>query len=52
MVRAYRILEVDDLAADALKVLRLNYPQHPDLALLDAPGGYPADQSPPFWKFW
>lgn len=52
MVRAYRILEADDLAADALKVLRLNYPQHPDLALLDAPGGYPADQSPPFWKFW
>ncbi|MGB5474490.1 MAG: outer membrane protein assembly factor BamD [Gammaproteobacteria bacterium] len=52
MVRAYRILGSDDLAADALKVLRLNYPQHPDLALLESPGGYPADQSPSFWKFW
>ena len=52
MVRAYRILHTEELAADALKVLRLNYPQHPDLALLDAPGGYPADQSPSFWKFW
>jgi len=52
LVRAYRILEADDLAADALKVLRLNYPQNPDLALLESPGGFPADQSPPFWKFW
>ncbi len=52
MVRAYRILGADDMAADALKVLRLNYPQSPDLALLDAPGGYPADQSPSIWKFW
>ncbi len=52
MVRAYRKLGADELAADSLKVLRLNYPQHPDIALLDAPGGYPADQPPSFWKFW
>ncbi|MEZ5542460.1 MAG: outer membrane protein assembly factor BamD [Pseudomonadota bacterium] len=52
MVRAYRILGANDLAADALKVLRLNYPEHPELARLDAPGGYRADQSPSFWKFW
>jgi outer membrane protein assembly factor BamD len=52
MVRAYRQLGADDLANDALKVLRLNYPDHPDLALLEGPGGYPADQPPPFWKFW
>lgn len=52
MVRAYRFLDADDLAADALEVLRLNYPQNPDLARLEAPGGYPADQSSPFWKFW
>jgi outer membrane protein assembly factor BamD len=52
MVRAYRKLGANDLADDAMKVLRLNYPKHPDVALLDAPGGYPADQSPSFWKFW
>jgi outer membrane protein assembly factor BamD len=52
MARAYRQLGADDLANDAIKVLRLNYPEHPDLARLDTPGGYPADQSPPFWKFW
>jgi len=52
MVRAYRRLGADDLAEDAMKVLRLNFPQHPAVALLDAPGGYPADRQPPFWKFW
>jgi len=52
MVRAYRKLGADDLADDAMKVLRLNFPRHPDVALLDAPGGYPADRPPPFWKFW
>jgi len=34
MVRAYRKLDVNDLAEDALRVLRLNYPDHPDLAEL------------------
>lgn len=52
MVRAYRQLGASDLADDAMKVLRLNYPDHPDVALLEKPGGYPEDQSPPFWKFW
>ncbi len=52
MVRAYRQLGARDLADDAMKVLRLNYPQHPDVARLDSPKGYPSDQSPPFWKFW
>ncbi len=52
MVRAYQQLGARDLADDALKVVRLNYPQHPDLALLSSPEGYPADQSPSFWKFW
>jgi outer membrane protein assembly factor BamD len=52
MARAYRLLGADDLANDAIKVLRLNYPDNPDLALLEAPGGYPADQPPPFWRFW
>ncbi len=35
LVRAYRELDVDDLAADALRVLRANYPDHPELARLD-----------------
>ena len=52
MARAYRLLGADTLADDAMKVLRMNYPDHPDLARLEAPGGYPDDQSPPFWKFW
>jgi outer membrane protein assembly factor BamD len=52
MVRAYRQLGANDLADDAMKVLRLNYPHDPDVARLDSPAGYPADQSPPFWKFW
>lgn len=30
MVRAYREMGLDDLAADALRVLRANYPNHPD----------------------
>ena len=31
MARAYRVLELDDLADDALRVLELNYPNHPDI---------------------
>ncbi len=31
MARAYRILEMQDLAEDALRVLELNYPTHPGL---------------------
>ncbi len=52
MVRAYRALDANELAEGSLKVLRLNYPQHPDLARLESSGGYPADQSSPFWEFW
>lgn len=32
MVKAYRLLKLDDLADDALRVLRLNYPNDPQLA--------------------
>ncbi len=35
LVRAYRELDADDLADDALRVLRLNYPDHPELARLE-----------------
>ena len=53
MARAYRIMGVDDLADDAIRVLRLNYPDNPDLALLDDPRGYKRDQEEPrWWKFW
>lgn len=34
MVRAYRKLGMDDLADDALRVLRLNYPDNPDIPAL------------------
>lgn len=34
MVRAYRQLDLDGLAGDALRVLELNYPDHPELAAL------------------
>jgi len=31
MARAYKVLEMDDLSADALRVLELNYPAHPEI---------------------
>ena len=38
MVRAYRVMGLDDLAADARRVLQMNYPDHPVVASLgDAP---------------
>jgi outer membrane protein assembly factor BamD len=53
MVRAYRKLGVADLEADAMRVLRINYPDNPDIALLEDPRGYEvARQGPSFWKFW
>lgn len=32
MVKAYKVMEMDDLANDALRVLELNYPNHPGIA--------------------
>ena len=34
MIRAYNRLGVEDLAGDALRVLEMNYPDHPDLPAL------------------
>jgi len=31
MAKAYKVLEMDDLSADALRVLELNYPGHPGI---------------------
>jgi outer membrane protein assembly factor BamD len=31
MAKAYRILEMDELSNDSLRVLKLNYPNHPGL---------------------
>ena len=31
MAKAYRVLEMEDLANDALRVLKLNYPNHPGI---------------------
>jgi len=32
MAKAYRLMDLDDLSADALRVLELNYPDHPGIA--------------------
>ena len=31
MAKAYKVLEMDDLSADAVRVLQINYPNHPGL---------------------
>ena len=31
LAKSYKVLELDDLAADALRVLELNYPNHPGI---------------------
>jgi outer membrane protein assembly factor BamD len=36
LVKSYKILELNDLAADALSVLELNYPDHPRLLEIKA----------------
>lgn len=35
MAQAYRVLEMKDLSADALRVLKLNYPEHPGIAQVE-----------------
>ena len=54
MTRAYRILGVDDLADDAFRVLKLNYPERPEVAWLEDPRGYEKAQkrSGSWWRFW
>ncbi len=32
LVQSYKVMEMDDLAQDALRVLELNYPEHPRIA--------------------
>ena len=52
-VRAYRKLGADDLAADALRVLQVNYPDNPMTARLAADASFTGDdQDSRFWKFW
>ena len=36
MARAYRVLQLEELATDALRVLRKNYPDHPQIAAIEA----------------
>lgn len=51
LVRANRRLGLDDLAADNMEVLRLNYPEHPHLAALEE--NHDMDSyDKPLWKFW
>ena len=53
MARAYRKMDENDLAADSVRVLRLNYPDNPDLAALEnRPGSATGQSGKPFWKFW
>jgi outer membrane protein assembly factor BamD len=54
MARAYRALDMRDLETDTIRVLRLNYPDSPEIALLEDPGGYERARRrrSSFWKFW
>jgi outer membrane protein assembly factor BamD len=53
MTRAYRKLGLDGLADDTLRVLRLNYPDLPELAWLEDPRGYDAAQKASrSWTLW
>ncbi len=53
MVRAYRELGATDLEADAMRVMRLNAPDSPEIALLEDPRGYErARKASSSWKFW
>ena len=36
MARAYKLMDLDDLSADALRVLKLNYPNHEAIASIEA----------------
>lgn len=38
MAKAYKVLELDDLSEDTLRVLRLNYPGHPGVAEVQQTG--------------
>jgi outer membrane protein assembly factor BamD len=54
MARAYRELGITELADDAVRVLRINYPDSPELARLEnrsVSAAEPVDHEP-FWKFW
>jgi outer membrane protein assembly factor BamD len=56
MVRAYRKLNVPELADSSMRVLQLNYPDSPEIGWLNDPRGYEvAKQGKSLWaslKFW
>jgi len=53
MARAYRALGMHDLETDTIRVLRLNYPDSPQIALLEDQRGYEkAQKGRSFWRFW
>ena len=53
MTRAYQKLGITELSDDAIRVLRENYPDSPDIALLEHELGYDnAQPESSFWKFW
>ena len=53
MARSYQILGTPELADDAVRVLRTNYPDSPEIARLEHELGYDnAQPESSFWKFW
>jgi len=56
MVRAYRKLGLDELANNSMRVLKLNYPDSPEIGWLNDPRGYEvAKKGQSLWaslKFW
>jgi outer membrane protein assembly factor BamD (BamD/ComL family) len=53
MARAYRALGLHDLETAAIRVLRLNFPDSPQIAFLEDPRGYEkAQKGQSFLKFW
>ena len=51
--RAYRKLDAPELEADAMRVLRMNYPDSPEIPLLEDPRGYEvARKGSSSWRFW
>jgi len=55
MAAAYKFMNLPELSADALRVLKLNYPEHPGLTrvpnLKEGQPLYPEDEDQPWWQF-
>ncbi len=53
MARAYQRLGLDETASSTIRVLQLNYPDNPEIPLLNDPRGYAeASEDTEFWGDW